>query len=255
MVVSRPNILSYKLTNIQSTIHFFHEEVGLSKAEIRSIIKAYPSVLTYSIANRLRPHIHFLQNEIGGGKENWKAWKKVVCTYPQFFSHSLEKTLLPKIHFFCDKETDGLLQLKKSELSQVVAKFPPTLWLSNENMNEKLNYLTESLELDSNELRAIILTYPQVLGLSLQNNLKPKMEFFLVRSNEDLEDPYNDHGFNCGFSKEELKDFVLYQPALLAYSLEGRLKPRIHLMEQSNILFRYCPKNIMSYTDDKFKSW
>ena len=255
IVVSRPNLLSYKLSNIQSTIHFFHEEVGLSKSEIRSIIKAYPSVLTYSVANRLRPHIHFLQNEIGGGIENWKAWKKVVCTYPQFFSHSLKKTLLPKIHFFCDEENDGSLQLKKSELSQIVSKFPPTLWLSNENLNEKFKFLTESLELDSNELRAIVLTYPQVLGLSLQNNLKPKMEFFLGGCYEDSKNCNDDHDFNCGFSKEELKDFVLYQPALLAYSLEGRLKPRVHHMKQSNISFRYCPKNIMSYTDDRFNSW
>ena len=60
---------------------------------------------------------------------------------------------------------------------------------------------------------------------------------------------------NCGLTKSELKDFVLYQPALLAYSLEGRLKPRITRMRDYNISFLYSPRNIMSYTDEKFQAW
>jgi mTERF domain-containing protein len=251
MIVSRPTLLSYKLSKIQFTSSFFCEEAGLSKAEFRSIILSYPAVLTYSITNRLRPHISFLQNEIGGGKENWQAWRKVVCTYPQFFSHSLEKTLLPKLNFFCDKKSP--LYLKRSELSQVVAKFPPTLWLSDSILKEKFEYLTDSLKLSSKDLKTVILTFPQILGLSIENNLKPKFAFLLG----DQEDGYvcDDEDFDCVLSKEELREFVIYQPALLAYSLERRLKPRLNQMEDTGIAFRYCPKNIMSYTDEKFESW
>ena len=255
MIVSRPILLSYKLSNIKSTTRFFCEEVGLSKSEFRSILTGYPSVLTYSVENRLMPHISFLQNEIGGGKDNWKAWKKVVCSYPQFFSHSLQKTLLPKLKFFCDKKHSSL-RLKKSELSQVVAKFPPTLWLSDENLIDKIDYLLDSLDLSSAELRGIVVAYPQLLGLSLENNLKPKIRFFLGQNNDETDDDTcYDISVSCGLTKEELKEFVLYQPALLAYSLEGRLKPRIQEMESKNISFRYSPKNVMSYTDSKFETW
>ena len=66
--------------------------------------------------------------------------------------------------------------------TQVVAKFPPTLWLSEENLQSKLNFLSESLNLDGSELRSIIVSYPQILGLSLQNNLRHKMDFFLDAS-------------------------------------------------------------------------
>jgi hypothetical protein len=249
MMTTRPILLSYSLSNVQSTANFFCDEVGLSKSELKSIITSYPSVLMFSVAFRLRPHVIFLQEEIGGGKENWKAWKKVVCTYPQFFSHSLDKTLIPKVHFFCDEQ--GMLGLKKSELSQVVAKFPPTLWLGDEKLIEKFEYLKEMLELSFEELRGIVVSYPQVLGLSLENNLKPKMAFFLGNDEEGVEN--DDIDFNCGMTKEELKEFVIYQPALLAYSLEGRLKPRIKQMDEVGITFQYCPKNIMSYTDEKFK--
>ena len=60
---------------------------------------------------------------------------------------------------------------------------------------------------------------------------------------------------NCGLTKKQLKEFVLYQPALLAYSLETRLKPRIRRMQEHSILFLYSPKGIMSFTNDKFDNW
>jgi mTERF domain-containing protein len=163
----------------------------------------------------------------------------------------LEKTLLPKLNFFCNKKSP--LYLKRSELSQVVAKFPPTLWLSDSILKEKFEYLTDSLKLSSKDLKTVILTFPQILGLSIENNLKPKFAFLLG----DQEDGYvcDDEDFDCVLSKEELREFVIYQPALLAYSLERRLKPRLNQMEDTVIAFRYCPKNIMSYTDEKFESW
>ncbi|KAL7481393.1 hypothetical protein ACHAW6_007073 [Cyclotella cf. meneghiniana] len=249
VVTTCPFLLCYTLSNVQSTTNFFKEEVGLTNAEYTSLVQSYPSVLTYSINKRLRPHVVFLQNEIGGGKDNWTAWRKVLCSYPQFFSHSLEKTLIPKVNFLCNN-TGSLLCLKRSELTQVVAKFPPTLWLSEDNLKKKFDFLTNSLDLSVRELREIIVTYPQLLGLSLEQNLRPKMAFLLASNAQDADR----FGYG-GLSPRELKGFVLYQPALLAYSLEGRLKPRIRLMRENNISFCYCPKNIMSYTDKKFDSW
>jgi len=226
MIVSRPQLLSYKLSNVQSTTSFFREELGLSPKEYTSLLQAYPSVLMYSVDKRLRPTVDFLQNECGGGKDNWQSWKHVVCVCPAVFSHSLEKTLLPKVGFLCDEGPERTLNLKRSELSQVVGKFPPTLWLSEENLQSKLDFLSESLGLEPSELRAIVVSYPQVLGLSLENNLRVKIDFFLGDKSQDG---------NCGLGRDQLKEFVLYQPALLAYSLEKRLKPRISRMQEKNI--------------------
>ena len=230
MIISRPQLLSYKLSNIQSTTAYFRYELGLSSTEFASILTSYPTVLMHSVDNRLRPTVDFLQNECGGGKDNWASWKRVIHSYPSLFSHSLEKTLRPKMNYLCNRKKG--LGLTRSEISQVVGKFPPTLWLSVENLQSKLDFLSESLELKGSlELRTIIVSYPQILGLSLENNLKPKMEFFLV----DNEDPNEQQTINCGLSREQLKEFVMYQPALLAYSLENRLKPRISRMQENNI--------------------
>lgn len=255
MIVSRPQLLSYALSNMQSTASFFRDELELSSTEFASLLSAYPSVLMHSIDKRLRPTVKFLQDECGGGKDNWASWKRVIHSYPNIFSHSIEKTLRPKVNFLCNQEGEKSLRLNRSELSQVVAKFPPTLWLSEENLQSKLDFLTESLDLTRTELRAIIVSYPQICGLSLQDNLMPKMNFFLDASIWDADPPVLPGDINCGMSKSQLKEFVLYQPPLLAYSLENRIKPRISLMQGKNIFFYYCPKNLMSYTDKTFDSW
>ena len=232
MIISRPQLLSYKLSNIQSTTIYFREELGLQQNEYTTLLMKYPSVLMYSVDKRLRPIVDFLQNECGGGKENWVSWRKIIHTYPHVFSHSLEKRLLPKVNFLCN----GNLGLRRDELSQVVAKFPPTLWLSEENLQSKLDFLSESMDLNGAELRTIIVSYPQILGLSLDNNLKVKVMFFLGPTEHHEEGSTTaDHSINSWLNKSQLKDYVLYQPALLAYSLENRIKPRIARMLEKNI--------------------
>lgn len=232
MIVMRPQLLSYTLSNVQATTSFFRGELGLSSNEYASLLQSYPSVLMYSIDNRLRPTVDFLQNDCGGGKDNWSSWKRVIYSYPNVFSHSLEKTLLPKVQFLCNRDDEQSLGLKRSELSQLVAKFPPILWLSEDNLQSKLNFLSESLGLEGSELKAIVVAYPQILGLSVHNNLQPKMDFFLDGVGESADDY---HSIHCGLTKSQLKEFVLYQPALLAYSLENRLRPRICRMQEKNI--------------------
>lgn len=251
MVLSRPQLLSYKLSNVIATTTFFQEELGLSSEDFRSMLQSYPSVLMYSIDNRLRPTVQFLQNSVHC---TVPRIKRICTSYPNVFSHSLDKTLLPKIAFL--KE----LGLNRSEVSQVVAKFAPTLWLSEDNLRSKISFLSESLGIKNFELRTVVLTYPQILGLSVESNLTPKMYFFLDPKEFDSESVValqNDESnfVNCALTKSELKDFVLYQPALLAYSLEKRLKPRIKRMRTYNISFLYSPRNIMSYTDEKFNAW
>ena len=247
IVLSRPQLLSYKLSNIEATTTFFREELGLSSQEFISMLQSYPSVLMYSIDNRLRPTVDFLRNRVQCTDERVK---RICISYPNVFSHSLDKTLLPKLVFFKQ------LGLTRSEVSQIVAKFAPTLWLSQENLKSKLDFFSSSLNMKSFELRIVILTYPQILGLSIENNVTPKLQFFLDPEEFDGMQNVNESDFiNCGLKKSELKDFVLYQPALLAYSLEGRLKPRVTRMQECSISFLYSPRNIMSYTDEKFQTW
>jgi hypothetical protein len=132
-----------------------------------------------------------------------------------------------------------------ADLSQIASKYPPSFWLAEENTGPKLEYLQQTLELGIGELsylREIIVTYPQLLGLSLEDNLRPTVEFFLSEDGADL-------------AVSQLRYFVSYQPAILAYSLEKRIKPRIQRMRDAGIRLEYSPPVIMSYTDSKFDVW
>lgn len=168
------------------------------------------------------------------------------------------------------------------DLSRIVTLFPPLLWLSQANLEAKLDFLTQEFDLKHNELRSIVVTMPALLGLSVDCNLRPKINFFLQSEDTEEEsssmdilegmemerDEYsdNDHdhdvdgggwerGGGGGLTRKELKDFVLYQPALLAYSLENRIVPRLKRMSEANIKLAFSPPYVLSITDEKFDQW
>jgi len=194
-----------------------------------------PTVLTHSIENKLIPSIQFFQNYLSITEERLC---KVLSRYPQVFSVKVNK-LVDKANFI--KDAMGLDQWH--EVSYVISMFPPVLWLSEDNLSKKVAFLKNEFQLDSEELTYIILTYPQVLGLGVEQNLRPKLNFLL-----DIEN-------GAGLTPNELKEFTLYQPALLAYSLDGRIRPRITLMKQHSITFAYSPPHLMSFSNSKFNEW
>jgi len=62
----------------------------------------------------------------------------------------------------------------------------------------------------------MVLGMPQVLGLGLNGNIKATVQYYL------------DVGVGVG----QLGEAVMDSPSLLAYSLEGRIKPRVREMEE-----------------------
>lgn len=91
-----------------------------------------------------------------------------------------------------------------TDLSSIISSFPPLLWLSKANIKEKVLFLEKEFELDNDELRDIIVTYPQILGLSVRSNLRQKIDYFIG-------DDDDDEGENVSLSRHELKELVLYQ--------------------------------------------
>lgn len=164
------------------------------------------------------------------------------------------------------------------DLPRIVTLFPPLLWLSEANLNNKILFLTKELNLSNDELRSIIVTMPALLGLSVECNLRPKINFFLqsedteeeassmailetLSRSEEEDDNYDreedgwKRGGGGGLTRRELKDFVIYQPALLAYSLENRIIPRVKRMSEVDISLSFSPPYVLSITDEKFDQW
>ena len=152
--------------------------------------------------------------------------------------------------------------------------FPPLLWLSESNISNKVQFLTKELDLSNDDVRSIVVTMPAILGLSVECNLRPKINFFLqsedteeevssdalledvdVSSLDSSEDDGWKRGGGGGLTRAELKEFVLYQPALLAYSLENRIVPRVKRMNEVNISLSFSPPYVLSITNEKFDQW
>jgi hypothetical protein len=154
-------------------------------------------------------------------------------SYPQLLFHSpLE--MKRKLAFLAT----SLELSRRQDAVHIVSSFPPIFWLRAELLQEKMDFLQSDLHLDTDELTFLVTSYPQVLGLSIEQNLRPKLSFLLNH-----------------LTMEQLKEFIAYQPSLLAYSLENRLRPRIELLKTKSIEFRYSPRYIMSLTDAQFQKW
>jgi hypothetical protein len=234
IILKAPQILQYSASNIIETVEFFQGH-NFAQEDIACMIMSRPLVLTHSINDKLKCTLEFFKNDLS---MNEASWKRVIIRYPQVFSCKIEHLSLRAkyLEIAC-----GLNN--KLDVSWMISAFPPVLWLSEENLESKLSFLRDQFTFDKVELRDILVTYPQILGLSVEKNLTPKIEYLLDKEN------------GGGLTTQELKDFVLYQPALLAYSLTSRIKPRVKKMNDSFIRLSYSPPSIMSLTDAKFDAW
>jgi mTERF domain-containing protein len=227
VIMAQPQLLNYRVATLRQTLDYLRDEVGLNAS--RMILKR-PMVLTYSVKNHLRPIVDFLKSM---GSKEWLGWRQMLESYPQLLFHS-RLEMKRKLAFLAT----SLELSRRQDAVHIVSSFPPIFWLRAELLQEKMDFLQSDLHLDTDELTFLVTSYPQVLGLSIEQNLRPKLSFLLNH-----------------LTMEQLKEFIAYQPSLLAYSLENRLRPRIELLKTKSIEFRYSPRYIMSLTDAQFQKW
>jgi len=228
ILLKYPQLLNYRVSTLLKRVEYLRDDLGLNVA--RMILKR-PMVMTYSVQGQLKPTATFLQSM---GSADWTGWQRMVETYPQLLTHSGDLKMKAKLKFLVTS-----LQLdRKQDAVHMVSSFPPIFWLRKELLQEKMDFLKSTLQLDSEELQFLITSFPQLLGLSIGQNIQPKLIFLLQH-----------------LTMEQLKEFIAYQPSLLAYSLENRLRPRIELLQKNAIAFGYSPPYLMSLTDTKFQQW
>lgn len=223
IISSQPKLFSYKVQRFEEVVTYLQPVVG--NPNVKAMVKRWPILLTYSIDGRIQPGIAFLQS-LGESR-----WERVLLKYPQVLTHSVDLVLCPKLEFLQE-----FLNIPTAK--QLVTHYPPLLWLSRDLLELKFQFLRTALDLTKEETEMVIETYPQILGLSVMNNLDPTISFLKTILEDD-----------------QLRDFVLYQPALLAYSLENRIRPRIAQMKEVDISFAYAPAYLMSLPDVKFQQW
>jgi ferric-dicitrate binding protein FerR (iron transport regulator) len=112
------------------------------------------------------------------------------------------------------------LSLDDKSLSKLVQTQPQVLSLSiKDNLEPKLAWFQKRLSLDDESLSELVQKQPPLLSCDIATNLEPTIKFF-----ED-----------CVGSKKVAIQFVVNDPCLLTHSLENRLKPRLVECQEAGI--------------------
>ena len=159
--------------------------------------------------------------------------ERILLNYPRILTYSVSSNLRPNISYFTDR-----LDLKPRDVPVLLKGFPPLAWLRKEDLERKLEFLETELGYDKEDMRGMILRMPQVLGLSLEKNLKPSLEYLREEIGE-------------ASLRESCKEF----PSVLVYSLEGRVRPRVEELKRRGFEPRFVQVYVLGLGEERWKKW
>lgn len=215
-----PDLRDVSMDSIHSTISFLHSK-GIQQKDLPRIFGMCPKILTSNIKSELNPVFDFLSHDLNVPDH---SFRKVINKCPRLLTSSVPDQLKPTLFY--------LQRLGFKDLSQLAFQ-DSVLLVSNveRTLIPKLKYL-ESLGFSKEETTDMVLRCPPLLTFSIDNNFRPKFEYFSVE---------------MGRSLKELKEF----PQYFAFSLENRIKPRHMEVVQNGI---NLPLSVMlKSTDLEFK--
>mmetsp|Transcript_425 Transcript_425/g.454 ORF Transcript_425/g.454 Transcript_425/m.454 type:complete len:545 (-) Transcript_425:193-1827(-) len=219
IIQRNPNILMYNLEeNLQSKlISLFIMRLQMDHGHICNVLKSFPNIVDYNLENHLLPITRYFLTELEFSPMEFRT---MVIKFPKIYSYSLFKI----------KHVVGYLRyqlsMDASQVKRVLYQAPQVISLNtDETVVSKVKFLKDAFSLSQSDgnnasIRKVIVGMPTILLCSIENNLKPKAEYFLKEFSED---------------KFELRQAILTLPTLMGYSLEKRIKPRMKEIVESGI--------------------
>ena len=163
----------------------------------------------------------------------------MLLRFPRLMTYSLSKI----------KRVVGYLRfalgLEATDVRRVLHQAPQVVSLGIENIQEKVDYLLQVAEpgavaghpSSTQTLRKLIVGMPSLLNLSIEKNLKPKVDFLQAKLGE-----------------QELSKAIDRLPTILGYSLENRIKPRLMQILEAGVEGSSITVGI-PMKQEKFESW
>ena len=244
LFISAKRALGLKLETLESKIDWLQARLNLDKSDLRKLMKYAPIFLSYSIEDNLEPTLENIQSSLALSDEELT---KMIVRTPDLPLHDLStEKLAVRLSFL-----RGLLNIEDSDiekLRKVIVRLPPILvypenrmveiqyWLKNrfgfgdariaqmsrnapqlltskiETLEDKADWLQKELSLHDKELSKMLSTQTNLLALSVEKKMKPKLAY--LRQAYDLSD-------------EELKKLLLRYPNIFQYSIEENLEPKL----------------------------
>ena len=211
----RPKLIFYFILTLQMEPH-----------EVLKLLLSYPYFLQYNLDNHIQPTTRYLSSLGFSGREV----SRMLLKFPRLITHSLVKI----------KHVVGYLRyelgLDPADVRRILYQSPQVVGLTTKNLQSKVDFLQDaaaqsstSMKANGNEngsstaiastaLRRLIVGMPTLLNLSVESNLRPKVEYLRHRLGID-----------------ELTSSLHRLPTLLGYSLDKRIKPRLEAILDADI--------------------
>ncbi|KAL2524430.1 Mitochondrial transcription termination factor family protein [Abeliophyllum distichum] len=190
-----PSLHSASLHSIHEIITFLQSK-GIHHKDLGRIFGMCPQILTSDIKTDLNPVFNFLSYDLKVPEQNFR---KVINKCPRLLISSVRDQLKPALFYLQRLGFKDLYALAYQDPILLVSRVEKTLI-------SKLDYLV-SLGFSKDDAVGMVLRCPGLFTYSIENNFKPKFEYFDKEMKGELED---------------LKEF----PQYFAFSLEKRIKPR-----------------------------
>jgi len=232
LVMGHPKVLSSSLErNLKPTVDFFLSDVGLSELEFGKVMyRRGGSLLEANVERTLTTKVDFLRRELGlemddDGDECGSASQDMRWHGQQV---KLEAPL-PSAESSESGVTRKLSNYEKTRLlAQMISTAPDILTLSiDNNLKPKFDYFRKNLKFTKEQLQYVILKRPQLLALNLDRNIIPKVEFFLQGRQPVRFDTVADkYEGGLGMTMDEIREWIVLYPQTLTFVLESRIRPR-----------------------------
>lgn len=215
-----PSLHTASLDSIHAIVSFLQSK-GIHQKDLPRIFGMCPKILTSTITTDLVPVFEFLFRDLGVPKHKLR---RVINKCPRLLVCCVQEQLKPALSY--------LKKLGFRDMTALACQ-DPVLLVSNveHTLIPKLKFL-EGIGFDELEAKSMVLRCPGLFTFSLENNFKPKYEYFRDEMNGTL---------------EELRGF----PQFFAFSLEKRIQPRHLEVRDSGVLL---PLSLMlKSTDEEFQ--
>nr|XP_027071752.1 transcription termination factor MTEF1, chloroplastic-like [Coffea arabica] len=199
-----PDLRSALLSSLQSIEHCL-SSMGIERSALGRILDMFPQLLTADPSNQIYPVFEFLLNNV---EIPFSDIRKCIIRCPRLLVSGVENQLKPAFEFLMKLGFVGANRITCRTTVLLVSNVDHTL-------TPKIDFLM-GLGFEYNEVAKMVIRSPVLLTFSIENNFRPKLEYFLEEMNGDL---------------EELKRF----PQYFSFNLEGKIKKRHRMLMQHRL--------------------
>ena len=250
LLQSEPKLLRAGVkTGLVPRLRFLTKELDLPLDRIRKVVESNPLILLYSVENNLIPKlVFFLILTLGMDPPQVQ---RLLVSFPAFVNYNLDNHILPIAEFFFEdlefrptelrrillkfprlvtyslsriKRTVGYFRYQMSmtapQVKRVLFQAPQVIGLKESHIQDKVDFLRDSFALTEDQVKQVIAGMPTLLVLSITNTLQPKREYLISAFDGNV---------------EAIGAAVLKLPALLGYSLDKRMRPRLEAIRRAGL--------------------